>query len=80
MPKQKVTAKAKYPDQTQKFIQDVSAALKDFEENISFPGEEIRASAYPILLDAYRSALTSIGTRPSSQTRNKSLKQFRTNR
>ena len=60
MPKQKVTAKAKYPDQTQKFIQDVSAALKDFEENISFPGEEIRASAYPILLDAYRSALTSI--------------------
>ena len=50
MPKQKVTAKAKYPDQTQKFIQDVSAALKDFEENISFPGEEIRASAYPILL------------------------------
>ena len=60
MPKQKVTAKAKYPDQTQKFIQDVSVALKDFEENISFPGEEIRASAYPILLDAYRSALTSI--------------------
>ena len=60
MPKQKVTAKAKYPDQTQKFIQDVSAALKDFEENISFPGEEIRTSAYPILLDAYRSALTSI--------------------
>ena len=60
MPKQKVTPKAKYPDQTQKFIQDVSEALKDFEENIRFPGEEIRASAYPVLLDAYRTVLTSI--------------------
>ena len=46
MPKQKITPKAKYPVQTQKFIQDVSEALKDFEENIRFPGEEIIASAY----------------------------------
>ena len=52
--------KAKYPVQTQKFIQDVSEALKDFEENIHFPGEEIRASAYQVLLEAYRTALTSI--------------------
>ena len=44
----------------QKFIQDVSEALKDFEENIHFPGEEIRASAYQVLLEAYRTALTSI--------------------
>ena len=60
MPKQKITPKAKYPVQTQKFIQDVSEALKDFEENIHFPGEEIRASAYQVLLEAYRTALTSI--------------------
>ena len=60
MPKQKITPKAKYPVQTQKFIQDVSDALEEFEENIQFPGEEIRASAYPVLLEAYRSALTSI--------------------
>ena len=60
MPKQKITPKAKYPVQTQKFIQDVSEALKDFEENICFPGEEIRASAYQVLLEAYRTALTSI--------------------
>ena len=44
----------------QKFIQDVFEALKDFEENIHFPGEEIRASAYQVLLEAYRTALTSI--------------------
>ena len=60
MPKQKITPKAKYPVQTQKFIQDVSNALKEFEENIQFPDEEIRASAYRVLLEAYRSALTSI--------------------
>ena len=60
MPKQKITPKAKYPVQTQKFIQDVSKALKDFEENIRFPGEEIRASAYRVLLEAYCTALTSI--------------------
>ena len=60
MPKQKITPKAKYPVQTQKFIQDVSEALKDFEESIRFPGEEIRASAYQVLLEAYRTALTSI--------------------
>ena len=60
MPKQKITPKAKYPVQTQKFIQDVSDALEEFEENIQFPGKEIRASAYPVLLEAYRSALTSI--------------------
>ena len=66
MPKQKVTPKAKYPDQTQKFIQDISDALKDFEENIHFPGEEIRASAYQVLLEAYRSALTSIWSQAQS--------------
>ena len=60
MPKQKITPKAKYPVQTQKFIQDVSEALKDFEENIRFPGKEIRASAYRVLLEAYHTALTSI--------------------
>ena len=43
MPKQKITPKAKYPVQMQKFIQD-----------------EIRASAYRVLLEAYRTALTSI--------------------
>ena len=60
MPKQKITPKAKHPVQMQKFIQDVSEALKDFEENIHFPGEEIGASAYRVLLEAYRTALTSI--------------------
>ena len=60
MPKQKITPKAKYPVQTQKFIHNVSNALEEFEENIQFPDEEIRASAYRVLLEAYRSALTSI--------------------
>ena len=60
MPKTKITPKAKYPVQTQKFIQDVSDALEEFEENIQFPDEEIRAGAYRVLLEAYRSALTSI--------------------
>ena len=66
MPKQRITPKAKYPVQTQKFIQDVSEALKDFEENIHFPGEEIRASAYQVLLEAYRTALTSIWSQAQS--------------
>ena len=60
MPKQEITPKAKYPDQMQKFIQDVSEALKDFEENIRFSGEEIRASTYRVLLEAYRTTLTPI--------------------
>ena len=60
MPKHKITPKAKYPVQTQKFIQDVSDALEEFEENIQFPDEEIREGAYSVLLKAYRSALTSI--------------------
>ena len=60
MPKHKITSKAKYPVQTQKFIQDVSDALEEFEENIQFPDEEIREGAYSVLLTAYRSALMSI--------------------
>ena len=60
MPKHKIIPKAKYPVQTQKFIQDVSDALEEFEENIQFPDEEIREGAYSVLLTAYHSALTSI--------------------
>ena len=60
MPKHKITPKAKYPVQTQKFIQDISDALEEFEENIQFPDEEIREGAYSVLLKAYRSALMSI--------------------
>ena len=60
MPKQKITPKAKYPVQTQKFIQDVSEALEEFEENIQFPDKKIREGAYSVLLKAYCSALTSI--------------------
>ena len=60
MPKHKITLKAKYPVQTQKFIQDISDALEEFEENIQFPDEEIREGAYSVLLNTYRSALTSI--------------------
>ena len=60
MLKHKITPKAKYPVQTQKFIQDVSNALEEFEENIQFPDEEIREGAYSVLLTAYQSALTSI--------------------
>ena len=60
MPKQKITPKAKYPVQTQKFIQDISDALEEFEENIQFPDEEIQEGAYSVLLTAYRSTLTSI--------------------
>ena len=74
MPKQKITPKAKYPVQTQKFIQDVSDALEEFEENIQFPGEEIRASAYKVLLEAYRSALTSIWNQAQFANTEKILK------
>ena len=60
MPKQKITPKAKYPVQTQKFIQDVSDALEEFDENIQFPDEKIREGAYSVLLTAYCSALMTI--------------------
>ena len=60
MPKTKVTPKAKYPDQTQKFIKDVRDALDEFEENVHFPDEEIREDAYRVLLEAYHTALTPI--------------------
>ena len=60
MPKQKITPKANYPVQTKKFIQDVSNALEEFEENIQFPDEKIREGAYSVLLKAYRSALMTI--------------------
>ena len=60
MPKTKVTPKAKYPDQTQKFIKDVRNALEEFEENVHLPDEEIREDAYRVLVKAYRTALTPI--------------------
>ena len=60
MPKTKVTPKAKYPDQTQKFIKDIGNALEEFEENVHLPDEEIREDAYHVLVKAYRTALTPI--------------------
>ena len=60
MLKTKVTPKAKYPDQTQKFIKDIRNALEEFEENVHLPDQEIREDAYRILVEAYRTALTPI--------------------
>ena len=60
MPKTKVTPKAKYPDQTQKFIKDICNALEEFEENVHLPDEEIREDAYRVLVEAYRTALMPI--------------------
>ena len=74
MPKQKITPKAKYPVQPQKFLQDVSDALQEFEENIQFPGKEIQASAYSVLLEAYRLALKSIWSQAQSANTEKILK------
>ena len=60
MPKTKVTPKAKYPDQTQKFIKDVRDALDKFEEHVNFPDKEMQENAYRVLLEAYRTALMPI--------------------
>ena len=60
MAQTKVTPHAKYPDQTQKFVKDVHAALDEFEEHVCFPDEEVRQNAYRVLLEAYRTALTPI--------------------
>ena len=60
MLKTKVTPKAKYPDQTQKFINDIRTALEEFEENVHLQDEEIREDAYRILVEAYKTALTPI--------------------
>ena len=60
MPKTKVTLKAKYPDQTQKFIKDICNALEEFKENVHLPDKEIREDAYRVLVKAYQTALTPI--------------------
>ena len=57
MVKTKVTSQAKHPERTQNFITSVKEALDAFEEQISFPEEEVRGKAYKILLHAYKEAL-----------------------
>ena len=57
MAKMKVTPWAKHPERTQHFITTVKKALDAFEEQISFPDEEVRSRAYHILLQAYKEAL-----------------------
>ena len=57
MVKTKVTSRAKHPERTQNFITSVKEALDAFEEQISFPEEEVRGKAYKILLHAYKEAL-----------------------
>ena len=60
MAKTQVTPRAKYPDQTQQFVQDVCDALDEFEDHVHFPDEEVHENAYSVLLEAYRTALTPI--------------------
>ena len=57
MAKTKVTSWAKHPQRTQNFITSVKEALDAFEEQISFPEEEVRITAYKLLLHAYKEAL-----------------------
>ena len=51
---------AKHPERTQHFITTVKEALDAFEEQISFPDEEVRRGAYQKLLQAYKEALTPV--------------------
>ena len=60
MAKMRVTPRAKYPDQTQKFVKDVRDALDEFEEHVHFPDEEVWENVYRVLLEAYRTALMPI--------------------
>ena len=60
MAKTRVTPRAKYPDQTRKFVKDVHDALDEFEEHVHFPDEEVHENAYHVLLEAYRTALMPI--------------------
>ena len=39
--KTRVTPRAKYPDQTQQFVNNVCDALDEFEEHVTFPDEEV---------------------------------------
>ena len=57
MAKTKVTPRAKHPERTQHFITSLKEALDAFEEQISFPDEEVRSRAYQILVQAYKEAL-----------------------
>ena len=57
MAKTKVTPRVKHPERTQHFITTVKEALDAFEEQISFPDEEVRSGAYQKLLQAYKEAL-----------------------
>ena len=69
MAKTKVTPQAKHPECTQQFIATVKEALDAFEEQISFPDEEVRSRAYQKLLQAYKEAQRNLcGTWPILQT------------
>ena len=60
MPKTKVTPRAKHPDRTETFIDDVQTALEIFCDEISSLAVEVRTKAYKTFIKAYQVALTPV--------------------
>ena len=60
MPKTKVTPRAKHPDRTETFIDDVQTALEIFCDEISSLAVEVRTKAYKNFIKAYCGALTPV--------------------
>ena len=57
MAKTKITPRAKHPDRTQKFVEDVKIVLETFDDEISSFSEPVKRGAYKNLLEAYRDTL-----------------------
>ena len=60
MPKIKVTTRAKHPDCTQQFLDEIQAALETFKDKISSLTEDIHSKAYKNYVTAYRKALVPV--------------------
>ena len=60
MPKIKITPRAKHPDRTETFLNEIRAALDIFEDELGSLQADVRAKAYKHLIRAYRTSLTPI--------------------
>ena len=56
-PKTMITPRAKYPDNTEKFLTDVKVALETLEDEVGSLSEHTRSGAYKNFLEFYRDAL-----------------------
>ena len=55
-----VTTAAKWPDKTEKFLDDIDGALSNFDDEISSVDSKTREAAYETFVKTYQTAFTAI--------------------